>query len=291
MQRALWYAPTRWRIRFLGDREVWNGQEKEDGAQLYMDQRTSTGPRLYHVDRALDLLEILAVTNEGITLSEVSRKLGIAKSSAHSLLYTLVARAYIERSTDGHHFRLGPRAFEFANLTLEELELRKVASPHMEKLVKKLKMNALLAVRKGRQAVIIDNCGLCGLLTGAWIGIHAHLHASAAGKILIAYLSDDELERLFRGHPLIKFTPNTLTSLEALKAHLADVRAQGFAVNNEEDNVGWKTVAAPIFNYVEEVFAAVCAQGATDQIHDWRISKLAEEVISTARDISRNLTA
>jgi DNA-binding IclR family transcriptional regulator len=256
-----------------------------------MNQRTSTGPRLYHVDRALDLLEILAVTNKGITLSEVSRKLGIAKSSAHSLLYTLVARAYIERSTDGHHFRLGPRAFEFANLTLEELELRKVASPHMEKLAKKLKMNALLAVRKGRQAVIIDNCGLCGLLTGAWIGIHAHLHASAAGKILIAYLSDAELERLFRGHPLIKFTPNTLTSLEALKAHLADVRAQGFAVNNEEDNVGWKTVAAPIFNYVEEVFAAVCAQGATDQIHDWRISKLAEEVISTARDISRNLTA
>jgi DNA-binding IclR family transcriptional regulator len=98
------------------------------------------------------------------------------------------------------------------------------------------------------------------------------------------------LDRLFRHHPRARLNLNTITSFEALKAHLAEVRAQGFAINNEEDSMGWKTVAAPIFNDVGEAIASVCVLMPAAQTPDWRISKVAKSVISAATDISRSLT-
>jgi DNA-binding IclR family transcriptional regulator len=183
---------------------------------------------------------------------------------------------------------LGPRAFDFANLSPEELELRKISSPHTQRLASELKLLAQVAVRRGLHAVIIE-WDFHGPYGGVWIGVHCHLHASALGKAIIAYLSDVEFEMLFRGRSLNKITPNTICSFEALKAHLAEVRAKGFAVNNEEDILGRTAVAAPIFNHVGYVIASVCVQGLTAQIPDWQIPKLADKVICAAREISRDL--
>lgn len=246
------------------------------------------GRRVPAIDRALDLLEMLGVSNKGFTLSEVSRTLGIAISSAHYLVYTLTSRGYVRRDPDGHHFKLGPRAFDYANLNPEESSLRGVVSPYIEMLGRELGMIALLGVRRGSQVVIVDKWAPSG--SGiTWISERVLLHSSALGKAVIAQLSEAELDMLFRGHPLPRVTPNTITSLSALKAHLAQVKAQGFAVNNEEDNIGWKTVAAPIFNHVGEVIASACAQAPSAQMPDWRIPKVAERVISAATNISRAL--
>ena len=98
--------------------------------------------RVTAIERALDILEMLAVSNIGLTLSEVSRKLAIPISSVHDILHTLDARGYILRDIDGHHFSLGPQAFEFANLPLKEGKLRLVCFPHTERLARKLGMVA-----------------------------------------------------------------------------------------------------------------------------------------------------
>ncbi len=83
-------------------------------------QGVSCKRRVPGVDRTIDLLEMLVVSGEGLTLSAVARKLRIAKSSAHYLVYTLAARGYVTHGIDGQHFQLGPRAFDFANLTAAE---------------------------------------------------------------------------------------------------------------------------------------------------------------------------
>jgi IclR family transcriptional regulator, KDG regulon repressor len=240
------------------------------------------------IDRALDLLEMLGVSNVGLTLSEVSRKLGIALSSAHRMLHALAARGYVQRDIAGHHFSLGPRAFEFASFTLEEVKLRHICFPHTERLARELGMPALTAVRRGGQAVVIDKWDFRGG-GGSWVGLHICFHASALGKVLIAYLSDSELELLYRDRPLRRFTPNTICSLDALKVHLTDVKAKGFAVNNEEDNIGGKSIAAPVFNHVGGVIASICVSAPSGQIPDWRVPKLADKVMSAASDISRDL--
>jgi IclR family acetate operon transcriptional repressor len=102
-------------------------------------------------------------------------------------------------------------------------------------------------------------------------------------------LTDAELENLFRDRPLLRFTPNTISSLEVLKAHLAEARAKGFAVNNGEDNVGWMAVAAPVFNRVRESTASICVAGPSSQIPLWRVPKLADKVMSAAMGISQDL--
>jgi IclR family acetate operon transcriptional repressor len=98
--------------------------------------------RVSAIERALDLLEMLALSNVGVTLTEASRKLEMPLSTAHDILYTLAARGYILRDIDGHHFSLGPQAFEFANLPLKEGKLRLVCFPHTERLARKLGMVA-----------------------------------------------------------------------------------------------------------------------------------------------------
>jgi IclR family acetate operon transcriptional repressor len=260
-------------------------------SRLEVAESVSSEPRLPAVDRAINLLEVLAVSNEGLTISGVSHRLGIPFSSAHYLVYTLMSRGYIQRTGGRHHYILGPRAFDYTTLTYGEWQLRRVVSPYVQRLGREVQLVALAAVQRGREGIMIENWAYAGKRGGGWHGCHFHMHSSALGKALLAYLPDAELNLLFYDDTLLlRFTARTITSLDALKAHLADVRDHGYAVNNEEDGIGWKTVAAPVFDHIQNVTASIGVSGPRDEVPDWRVPRLAERVISTATDVSRSLS-
>lgn len=247
------------------------------------------GAQARGLNGALNLLEILGGSSDGLTISQLSRELRMPKSSAHYLMRTLALRGYVLRGIDGHRYFLGPSAFDFASLTFQESELRRICAPHAKRLATKSNTTAHVGVRRGRQGVIIGKWDSQGWLGGAWVGCSFYLHGSGLGKALLAYLPESELEIVFGGRPLTQVTPNTILSVEFLKAHLAKVRAQGYAVNNEEDSLGAKSVAAPIFNHLGEAVASICAHAPVAQIPGYRISELAKKVIAAANDISREL--
>jgi DNA-binding IclR family transcriptional regulator len=246
------------------------------------------GVRLPAVDRALDLLELLSGSSAGVRLAEVSRILGIPKSTAHYLIYTLLRRDYIRRSSDGRSFILSPRISGLATVSEADRELRMVTCMELKELTDRLKLIALVAGLRGAEVVLIGQQIPTGSDEGGtWAGHHADVHCTSLGKALIAHLSDKELEALLRDRPLARFTPNTICSLDRLRKHLAAVRAEGYAVNNEEHISGVRGVAAPVFNHVGKIIASVGVTGTITELPKWRIPGIGTELISVAAALSR----
>lgn len=249
--------------------------------------------RLPAVDRAMNLLELLASSRAGLTLSELSRKLGIPKSTTYYLAYTLVTRGYVQRSGRGH-YSLGFRFADVAGASTAGVNLNILAKPYLRQVAAKLNLTAMLAVLGGAEAVIIakvtwardgDGGG------GAWVGRHLDLHCTAQGKALIANMPEDELDRLLTDRELARFTSKTIDSLPALKAHLAETRAIGYSVNDEEHVLGIRAVGAPIFDSWGMVKAAISVRGSTQHIPSYRLQELGREMVRAAREMSLQLSS
>jgi len=244
--------------------------------------------RLPSVDRAINLFELLASSPSGLTLSELSRKLNIPKSTTHYLIYTLVTRGYVQRASSGR-YSLGMRFVDVASASTAGLNLGALATPYLRQIAARLNLTSILAVLGGAEAVIIGkvtwarNGDVGG---GAWVGRHLDLHCTAQGKALIANLLDEELDQLLAGRELAQFTHKTIVSLAALKAHLAEVRANGFSMNDEEHVYRVRAVAAPVVDSWGMVIAAISVRGSTDQIPSSRLRELGEEMIRASRDMT-----
>jgi len=242
------------------------------------------------VERALKLLELSAASNVGFTLSEVGQALGIAKSSSHRLIYTLLSHGYLQRTSSTRRYILGTRARDLASITEADLQLGAVCSQFAEELSRKVGLTVLTGVRRGAEGVVIHKANSPkDVYPGAWIGHHFDLHCTAMGKALIAYMKEPELKELFQQASLAPYTPFTLCSRRALWADLAEVRARGFSLNAEESAIGGRGLAAPIFNHIGRVVASICVRGSTALFPPGQVSSCAKEVISAATKISRNL--
>ncbi len=243
------------------------------------------------VTRALDLLEILGRSAEGLTLSEISRRLRIPKSTTHYLIYTLAARGYLQKLPWTRQYSLGVRAFNFTSSGIAELQLRQFLAPMIRALAERLATGVQISVLKGDEGMVIHRVDRRALPAGTQPGRHFQLHCTAAGKILTAWLSDAELERLFSNRPLFKFTPNTITDFAKLKAHLEEVKKQRFAVNNEEYLPHRRAVAAPIFDNLGNVISSLSVDGTTAEIPVEEIARVARELVGMVQDISRQIAA
>lgn len=247
--------------------------------------------RLPSVDRAMSLFELLANAQRGMTLSELSRKLNIPKSTTHYLIHTLVTRGYVQRGADGRHYLLGLRLSDVASASAAELNLRTMATPFLRQMAARLNLTSTATVLRGAEGVIVariesfqDTGG------GAWIGRHVDLHCTAQGKALISTLAEEHLDRLFAGRELAHYTSKTISSLTSLKAHLTQVRANGFALNDEEQVIGLRAIAVPVIDPIGAVVASVSVRGSTAQIPLSRVPQIARDVMPIAYALSQELS-
>ena len=242
--------------------------------------------RLPAVDRAMSMLELLATTRDGFTLSELSRKLQIPKSTTHYLIHTLATRGYVQRTSNRRH-SLGMRFADLANASTAELNLSALASPTLRRLAARSNLTATVSILRGAEAVIIGRArSLDDSSGGAWVGHHLDLHCTAQGKALIAGLPEEQLNKLFSRCELAQYTPKTIFSFTALKKHLAEIRAKGFATNDEEQVVGVRAVAAPVLDPAGNVLACISVRGSIDKISSFRLPLLGREMIRAARDLT-----
>src|ERR1017187_10775576 len=242
------------------------------------------------VERALKLLELSASSHVGINLPAVGEALGIAKSSSHRLIYTLLSHGYLQRTQNERRYILGTRARDSASITDADLQLGALCAPFAEELSKRVALTVLMGIRRGPEGVIIFKANSpMDEYPGAWIGHHFDLHCTAMGKALIAYLPIRELKEIFLHASLVPYTPFTLCSRKDLSANLAEVRARGFSLNTEESAIGGRGLAAPILNHIDRVVASICVRGSTAVFTANRVASCGKEVISTATRISREL--
>lgn len=208
--------------------------------------------------RALELLELLTRRETPTTFTALAEELNYPRSSLHGLLRTLVGRGWADYDEASRGYVLGIRTLEAGNAYTRSLGLVERALPLMRRIRDEIDETVQLAVLDGMENVYIAKVeGGQTLTLASEVGRRLPAHATGIGKALLAGLPDDELERRLAGSRLRRVTPHTITTRAELRAHLAQVRQRGFALDNEEYTLGLRCVAVPAYDHTRRAVAAM----------------------------------
>lgn len=241
------------------------------------------------VDRAFDILEALSGSRDPLSLADISKATGLSKSTAHRILASLVARQYVEHDENGG-YRLGYKLIEIASSRINSLELLAEAKPCLSRMLWDLNLTTHMGVLEGADVVYMEEMDVyphTRLYTQ--VGYRSPAFCSSMGKCLLSCLSGDELSRVLDCCDFKRYTPYTICSRQELIEQLRRVRAQGWAMDNEEYQLGHRCIGAPVFDYRGEAVAAISASGTVSELTDDRIDMVAAEVMSAARHLSRRM--
>jgi len=242
------------------------------------------------VERALSILELAAASTEGLTNSQISRRLAMPKSSASYILRTLERRGYVHRDRETGRYRLGLRVLSLSRHALGGYQVGPLTQPLLRALVDRTRLTAHVAVLDRGEAVYIEKVEPPGFIRmDTWVGRRMKVHATSVGKVLVAHLPTEEVEAIVHEQGLERRTPKTITSVTRFLAELAKVRQRGYGVDDEENSLGARCVAVPIFGPSGEVEAALGVTGTTTQIESTYVPKVADLLKDAARRISRQL--
>ena len=239
--------------------------EEEAGART---RRTDSARRVEAVDRALQALEELADTPGGLGVTELGRRLGIDKSTAHRLLGTLLARGFVRVLPQTQRYALGLRLAGLGAAAVRGVDLSDVARPHLEALRDRTAEAATLAVLFEGEVLVLARATSTGALTVSHgVGSRLAAHSSALGKVLMAGADDPEtVPRVIAQRGLPRQTEHTLVRSDALLAHLDVVRQQGWAIDDEETALGLRCLAAPVRDASGANVAAIGISGPTSRV-------------------------
>jgi len=242
------------------------------------------------VERALNILEAAAQRRDGLTNAEISRKLGIPKSSASYILRTLEKRSYLRREAETGRYRLGLKILSLGGDAQANLDIADVALPFMRILGEKIRMTVHLAVLDQGEAVYIEKVEAPGFFrVNTWVGRRMFLHSTSVGKCLLAWLPRHAIENIVKQQGLKKRTPKTITSMARLIAELEHIKQLGYAVDDEENSLGARCLGAPVFDTMGNVTAALGASGTLTQTDEASMPRIIEALKETARRISRQM--
>lgn len=241
------------------------------------------------LERGLLVLSALAELGEA-TLTQLAKQVGLSASTAYRLLETLRQQGYVEWEEKNGLFSVGLRAYQVGAAFSVRNTLFGAAQPEMQALVGELNETANLAVRRAGEAIYVQQVEAQQMMRMfTQIGALAPLHCSGVGKVLAAWLPETELRRLVGAGPYPAFTPHSLTTKDALFHELAKVRAQGYALDDEEREIGVRCLATPIWNAEEEVVAALSVSAPTTRFPKEQIPLVLEHVRTSSQRISARL--
>jgi IclR family transcriptional regulator, KDG regulon repressor len=243
------------------------------------------------VAKAFAVLDALAARADGgSSLSEISAQVGMSRSTTHRYLTTLEKLGAVERDA-GDRFRLGPHLIELAGAFLAGADLRTESMALMQELASQTQETIHLAVPSGSEIVYIGKVDSPqAIQMYSHIGARLPMHSTALGKSILPYLGSSQLEQIIAAG-LNARTPRTITTARALREELQRVRRQGFAMDDEENELGVRCVGAPIFDYRQQVIGAVSVSGPTSRMTRERSAELGPVVRDAALGISRRMGA
>jgi IclR family KDG regulon transcriptional repressor len=243
------------------------------------------------VSHALDLLEQFHGEVDELGVTELSKRLKLHKNNVFRLLATLESRGYIEQNKATENYRLGLKSLELGQTFIKQMGLLRQARPILERLVKDCNETSYVAIFKEGYVVYLDVVETdLTVRVVSRVGSRLPAHCTAAGKIHLAFMSDEEIEALFPERQLKAYTSNTITDREDLKGNLKNVVDQGYAIDNEELDPGVRCVAGPIRDYTRRIVGAVSVSGPSMRFSDDRIEKeLIPLVLQASQDLSTRL--
>jgi DNA-binding IclR family transcriptional regulator len=242
------------------------------------------------VERALTILDGIGAENDGATLAQLQARVQLPMVTVYRLLRTLRALGYAEQDIDTGRWHIGWRVLELRGRVSTLTRLATVARPFLKHLMLASGGLAHLGVLRRGEVVYVDTVwDLRSLDTYRPPARRNPAHSTALGKVLLAELSSEQLERLVAEKGLAPRTPRTITAPEALTEELERVRALGYATDVGENGDRSRCFAAPVRDYTERAVAAVSVAGDTDGFPDERRQELISLVLETTSRLSARL--
>ncbi len=244
--------------------------------------------RVVALARGLAILSLFKPATGELSLTEIAESTGLSKSTAFRLVRTLKEAGYLVRDARSQGYRPGLKVLALGFTALSGLRIREVARPYLESLSKETGETVSLSQLDGMEVVYVDrvrNRSIVGVVLG--LGSRIPAQCASMGKAMLAHLPAEELNARLRGASLNPCTPHGAASEGAFRRELAQVRARGFALNDQELEIGLRAVAAPIWDHNRQVVAAINATGCERTISRRRmVDDLAPRVMKAARRIS-----
>jgi IclR family KDG regulon transcriptional repressor len=247
--------------------------------------------RVPAVDKCIAILELMARSQKPMGVSEISNALGLNKSTVFNIVYTLDDANILEKRSDGK-FQFGTRLYIMGRSAGRSSELISTVHPYLEEINQKTELSAFLGLRMGLRAMIIDKADAASdIKIHSEVGMRIPLLSGAAGPVLLAQLSDEEVDALLANNELQKFTPNSCVNKKAYKKLIIKARNEGIAVDREEYIEGIRAFGVPIHTNRSDTQAALWAVGFKQQISDKDIPKLSEYFKALAKQIELKLSS
>ena len=246
--------------------------------------RTPSVPAL---ERGLAILELVAGSRNGMTFSQIANHVGFPKSSVHCLLLTFEREGYLRRSETSGRYVCGLKLLQLANSASHGLIVREKAMPELRFLAERTQLTAHMAILENTVATMIAKVEPLGpRRISTWVGKRIDIHCTSLGKCLVAWLAQLDLEKLVREQGLLRHNENTIATISRLRQELDRVRKQGWAIDDEEEEIGVRCVGVSIPSGIEGHFAAISLSGSLDDLPAERCSTLVSQLRQTAERIS-----
>src|SRR5262245_7245767 len=242
------------------------------------------------VDRALSILEEVARSNRGLRLREVANKLGVPRSSAHSLLVALERRGYLQRNENSGRYSFGLKVFTLANAGLKGMALREISYPILAALMRQTGLTVHMAILDCDHAVLIEQIvPPPEIAPMTWPGERLELHCTALGKVLAAFAPEDDWERFVSKRKLPRHNENTICSRKGFLEELATTRRRGYAFDDEEVDLRVRCLSVPVFGAAGDAIAAISGCGSIVEVHAENAPGLVKLLVAAATQIHKAL--
>jgi DNA-binding IclR family transcriptional regulator len=240
--------------------------------------------------KLIGVLDCFSTTDRSLTVSEIAKRSGLPRSTAHRAILALKEVGFLEQDRAREEYRLGLRLFQLGATVLNSMDLQRVARPFVEALSSMTNESVHLCVFDGERMVFVERSAResSGSPNDTITMEISPCFCTGVGKAALAFQPEPVIERVIASG-LIAYTPHTITSHEGLRAELAEIRSRGYALDCEEHRIDVRCVAAPIRNSSGRVFAAVSASGPARRMTLENQHQLAPYVIGHADAISRRL--
>jgi IclR family KDG regulon transcriptional repressor len=248
-----------------------------------MRKRKEGSPVIKTVDKALDLLEQFNGDRDELGVTELSQRLNLHKNKVFRLLATLATKGYIEQNNARENYRLGVKSLELGQAFIKQLGFVSSAKPFLKEIVEKCNETAYLGILRQNSSMYVDMEEANQIVKVVnRVGCRLPIHCTAIGKAQVAYASEEELEKLGILDNMERFTPNTIVDKATFMKHLKEVAKQGYALDNEEYDLGVRCIGVPLRDYTGRVVGGISVSSPSFRMTD---ELLKTEIIPIVKEV------
>ena len=246
--------------------------------------------KVQSVERALRIMETLAKSQDGMTITEISSKIDLHKSTIYRLLGTLIKMGYVSQNKTSSAYDITLKLFELGYDKVQKADVLSVAKPYIKELMTISKETIHLVLREKSEIIYIDKVESKNTIRMySSIGRRSPVYCTSVGKAMLAYMEEKEIREIWEMSDIKKLTEYTITNYDRMLTELEQVRTQGYAVDEQENELGIRCIGAPIFDHNQEVVAAISISGPALRVTKERVKELGEAVKQYSLHISREL--